>query len=680
VQESRRSNKTTRSSEHKPGHTWTKNRDDQVVRGALLSITRSLLHVLFNAVWSRKLNDMHVLVHSSNPPSEASGYGTQMRVIVRALMALGHSVTILANGSLQPTHRGLQAVELSDFVLATPPNLPPNTPLAKARFNARILTWVEEQPDAADFLRTVRWVGGSAVLKVSRSGQRIMDKTTLNDILLYNGVDLYISFYDIFVNTSGACVLPALALQPLHFYPLPHSDAVALADFDFLVGISSYGTGTMKRAFGIEHGSHVARHFETIPHSRPVRTLFKPLPEALDATPGAAERLRAARAPLRAKLGIPRDAFVIVCAGSGSEASDRKKFFNQIQAACAFMQERDRDGTTAVSGDAFLYLHTEALRMNGAAPFNDIPKMLEICGEHGVPQDSSGIGSGQGTGSRDHRPVQVTSFGGLTRVDTKKPYCGRRYRIVAQDADAPGGGFMGRSDQDIAAMLRCADVVLHATASEGFGVGVLEAQACGTPVVTTACTAMFEMTRFGIAVPPAHLCPRQDFNSAWAEPDVKGITAALHAIEAWTLEERVAQAREALRFIHQHWDDAAQTARWTALLPRIEAEVVTPLARAPQERAAHVPHSIRIPPTRWLQLCAYAKLRALVPQLTDVRKRLGVARSQYAAAALRLVRVDGLLQGLRMGAERSQLPPIPVPVPGADGSAASSIQRERGSA
>ena len=42
---------------------------------------------------------------------------------------------------------------------------------------------------------------------------------------------------------------------------------------------------------------------------------------------------------------------------------------------------------------------------------------------------------------------------------------------------------------------------------EGFGVPIIEAQACGTPVITGDWTAMSEITRTGLAIPKEDAMP-----------------------------------------------------------------------------------------------------------------------------------------------------------------------------
>lgn len=69
------------------------------------------------------------------------------------------------------------------------------------------------------------------------------------------------------------------------------------------------------------------------------------------------------------------------------------------------------------------------------------------------------------------------------------------------------------------------DVLLNPAMGEGFGVPVLEAQVCRTPVITSNWTAMPELTRFGRAVGGRKVMTNQ-YSFQW-DPDVDEIVDAL---------------------------------------------------------------------------------------------------------------------------------------------------------
>lgn len=101
---------------------------------------------------------------------------------------------------------------------------------------------------------------------------------------------------------------------------------------------------------------------------------------------------------------------------------------------------------------------------------------------------------------------------------------------------------MGFSDEQMAAVYQAADVLLGATMAEGFGLPIIEAQACGCPVITTNHSSMPELTFFGEATEPAQLT-WNGLNCWHAVPSVANVHRALMEIAALddeTLAERSA--------------------------------------------------------------------------------------------------------------------------------------------
>lgn len=104
----------------------------------------------------------------------------------------------------------------------------------------------------------------------------------------------------------------------------------------------------------------------------------------------------------------------------------------------------------------------------------------------------------------------------------------------------------GYPDEFMPMLYNAADVLLATTAGEGFGLPIVEAQACGVPVVVTDWTAMPELVRWGQAVKPAGRQWYLPQRSWWAWPDVHGAAQALQALYdewqacggVWPLERR----------------------------------------------------------------------------------------------------------------------------------------------
>lgn len=143
----------------------------------------------------------------------------------------------------------------------------------------------------------------------------------------------------------------------------------------------------------------------------------------------------------RERLGLPTDRYVVgaVLANKG----DRKRFPEQLEGFRLFKERHP---------DALLYLHTHR------GPEMQGTDLRALCGAVGLGND-----------------------------DVK--FCSQ-YRNLAGQYD----------DAAMATVYRAFDVLLSATAGEGFGVPILEAQACGVPVVTGDWTAMTELTFAGAMV------------------------------------------------------------------------------------------------------------------------------------------------------------------------------------
>jgi glycosyltransferase involved in cell wall biosynthesis len=139
--------------------------------------------------------------------------------------------------------------------------------------------------------------------------------------------------------------------------------------------------------------------------------------------------------------------------------------------------------------------------------------------------------------------------------------------------------FRGLPPEYLALVYNNADVFLGAAMSEGFGIPLIEAQACGAPVVTTDFSAMPELVRWGYRVAPRDMVWTQ-LNAWQAWPDVDGIRDALHELyaewhdngDAWPLAKRL----RAEAAIHGEYSwDAIVAEQWGPLMAEL-ARTVTP--------------------------------------------------------------------------------------------------------
>lgn len=151
------------------------------------------------------------------------------------------------------------------------------------------------------------------------------------------------------------------------------------------------------------------------------------------------------QAACRKKLGWPEDAFIVVMVGANKGLPSRKSFPEALEIFKRFQ---------AIQPDAWLYLHTLETDATGGIDFKTLVR--------GIP----GF------------PVERLGF-----VD--------QYAYLS-----------GLPEQYLADVYNAADVLLQPSQSEGFGIPIIEAQACGTPVLTNQITAMPELTAAGLSLKP----------------------------------------------------------------------------------------------------------------------------------------------------------------------------------
>ncbi len=115
--------------------------------------------------------------------------------------------------------------------------------------------------------------------------------------------------------------------------------------------------------------------------------------------------------------------------------------------------------------------------------------------------------------------------------------------------------------QVVAAYKKRADVCLHPSKVEGFGMNVMECQIVGTPVITTNYTAMGDYTKIGRSVPHRQKIRAPQALYSMALPDVIGIADALgelyeehQAMQRGEEEALARRDREILRF--NDWIDS----------------------------------------------------------------------------------------------------------------------------
>ena len=206
-------------------------------------------------------------------------------------------------------------------------------------------------------------------------------------------------------------------------------------------------------------------------------------------------------------MGIKPDRFVVMMNSANKGRTPVRKCFGENLLAFSIFAKNHPD--------AILYLHTEASAISTGV---DLPALVKACG---IP------------------PEQVCF------VDQYL------YR-------------MNLPQQALAALYTAADVLLAVSAGEGFGVPVVEAQACGTRVIVSDWTAQTELCGDGWAVEVQPLW--DSFQDAWfATPMIPRIVDALE--EAYAAPRGVSQ--KAVDFAADYDADKVYAKYWRPALEQL---------------------------------------------------------------------------------------------------------------
>lgn len=225
------------------------------------------------------------------------------------------------------------------------------------------------------------------------------------------------------------------------------------------------------------------------------------------------------RQKARKKLGgCPMDWFLVGIVAANKGNPSRKAFDQQIRAFAQFNKRHP---------ESMLYLHTD---FEGVNMGEDITAIIE------------------------HAEIPPHCIGRPDMYRYKRGLLGEPY---------------------MAAVYNSCDVVMNATRGEGFGVPILEAQACGTPVIVTDFSSMPELCFSGWVVPYSDKWYTYQ-KSYQVTPSVPAMVDALEEAYAENKKQRKAR-REMAREAALYYDaDAVTRDYWIpallALQNRINAE------------------------------------------------------------------------------------------------------------
>lgn len=143
--------------------------------------------------------------------------------------------------------------------------------------------------------------------------------------------------------------------------------------------------------------------------------------------------------------------------------------------------------------------------------------------------------------------------------------------VIFADQDAMA---VGVPNESLVTLYRAADVMLLPSMGEGFGLPIIEAQACGCPVITTKCSSMPELTVNGVCADPSQPFWAAGLNYWWMTPSIENVCEALHLIHMRDNKDILWCAEQGVEFVRAHYDYSVVWDRhWAPLLERVEAEL-----------------------------------------------------------------------------------------------------------
>ncbi len=228
---------------------------------------------------------------------------------------------------------------------------------------------------------------------------------------------------------------------------------------------------------------------------------------------------REIRDEVRNTLGFPRDAFLVgMVAANKSSAPSRKGFDPAFQAFAEFYKDHP---------DAWLYVHSQRNGI-GAGMGEDLELLVEMT-----------------------EILAGAKFSEHVRFPEQKVWD------------------MGMSTGQVATLYQAFDVLLMPSMGEGFGIPLVEAQACGVPVITTNHSAMKELCQAGWLVSGQYFADK-GAASYFMTPSVPSIVQALEA--AYESRGDMGLREAAAEFAQQYDADLVTEQFWVPALEQLAPE------------------------------------------------------------------------------------------------------------
>lgn len=216
------------------------------------------------------------------------------------------------------------------------------------------------------------------------------------------------------------------------------------------------------------------------------------------------------KAAARERLALPADNFIVAMVAANSSYPSRKSYPEALQAFKEFLQ---------YVPTAVLYLHTELDPQGEGISLTDLCRLIDL---------------------------PAGSVKTVNQADYK----------------------LGMRDDIVIDVYRAADVLLAPSKGEGFGLPIVEAQACGCPVITTNFSSMPEILVNGIAIEylQKDYVPTGSWQVTVAPYE---IVRALRHIYNRTESERMDGAAEGVRQMKARYSLTAVAPLWQRYLENI---------------------------------------------------------------------------------------------------------------
>ena len=134
---------------------------------------------------------------------------------------------------------------------------------------------------------------------------------------------------------------------------------------------------------------------------------------------------------------------------------------------------------------------------------------------------------------------------------------------------------VGIEDEEVAKIYRASDMVVLPSWAEGFGLPVIESQACGVPIVAHHCSAMPELVSNGITITRGTPWWMPERSYWWYRPRPMSISIAMNDVRFLRRDAELAQKANdtGVQYVQEKYSLEAVTALWDKYLHKVGSEL-----------------------------------------------------------------------------------------------------------